>query len=751
MTLLGTTLAQATTNFPFPRNGTYAYGIKASNATSDAVQAAYTDWLTNQYDESGNLARVKFDDPTYTVSEGIGYGMLIMVYMDNATNLTQAKFDKLWAYYKANMNSNKLMNWKIQGYSNSCSGNNCNGATDGDLDVALALVMAYKQWGNASYLSDAQAMASAIYGHEVDASQLLKPGDAWNDVKNPSYFSAAALEAFKNVGSQDWSSVLSANYTMVKANTNATSGLVTNWCTAAGGDARDNAFGYDAVRTPWRMAIAYAWYGHSDAKTIAGNMANWIVNKTNGQPSGVGDGYAHDGTTTSSYNVATFVGAFGSAGMVDSKYQSWVNSSWTQLASGKASSDSYYHRSLKVLYELLLSGNFNNFWNSTPVAPKTQFTLTPVATNGTIVLSPAAANNTYDSATKVIATATPSSGYRFTGWSGASTSTSSICTVTVDANKTLTANFAKVPSYKLSAIATNGTISLSPAGGIYDSGTSVTATATASAGYSFAGWSGACTGTSTTCTVKMGKDTTLAAAFTKNAAPKYALTITTPTGGSIVATPSASSYDSGTVVKLVARPDYGYKFTGWSGDCYGSDSTCSLTMNAAHSVTANFGKAEMEKIALSSFTGGTLTFIPAMSSDSTFPLGSVVKIVAVPANDYTFTGWSDICSGTDTCTITINYYQHLGVSFSPVSTGISHRMLGGARLGLSEGVLAFDPSGMGHARLDMVDLKGRVVSLWQGEASSVGQVSLRNVPTGLYFVRLHSASNSYQQTIQVLH
>ena len=755
LVLLGAAFAQATTNFPFPRNGTYAYGIKANNATSNAVQAAYEDWLSNQYDESGNYARVKFDDPSYTVSEGIGYGMLIMVYMDNATNLTQTKFDKLWAYYKANMNSNKLMNWKIQGYNNSCSGDNCNGATDGDLDAALALVMAYKQWGNPSYLSDAQAMASAIYGHEVDASKLLKPGDAWNDVKNPSYFSAAALAAFKNVSTSDWSSVLSANYAMVKANTNATSGLVTNWCTASGGDARDAAFGYDAVRTPWRMAIAYAWYGHSDAKTIAGNMANWIVNKTGGKPSGVVDGYSHDGTPSSSYNVATFVGAFGAAGMVDSKYQDWVNSSWTQLASGKAASDSYYHRSLKMLYELLLSGNFNNLWDGSSsgggsTTPST-FKLTTASSNGTITLSPTGPS--YDSGTSVTATATAAAGYTFSGWSGACTGTSSTCTVKMSKDTTLTASFTKinVPTYKLTTVATNGSIALSPTGPSYDSGTSVTATATAAAGYTFSNWSGACTGTNSTCTVKMSKDSTLTASFAKSVAPKYALTITAPTGGTIVATPSASSYDSGTVVSLVARPEYGYKFSGWSGDCSGSDSTCSLTMNAAHSVTASFGKAEMKKIDLSSSTGGSLTFIPAMASDSTFPFGSVVKVVAVPANGYVFSGWSNSCTGTDTCAITIGWYQALGATFTPLPMGISHRMLGGARLGLSEGVLAFDPSGMGSARLDMVDLKGRVVPLWQGEASSVGQVSLRNVATGLYFVRLRSASNSYQQMIQVLH
>jgi uncharacterized repeat protein (TIGR02543 family) len=47
----------------------------------------------------------------------------------------------------------------------------------------------------------------------------------------------------------------------------------------------------------------------------------------------------------------------------------------------------------------------------------------------------------YTSGASVTVTATPYSGYSFTGWSGASSSTSSSVTVTMSGNKTLTANF----------------------------------------------------------------------------------------------------------------------------------------------------------------------------------------------------------------------------------------------------------------------------------------------------------------------
>ncbi len=43
-------------------------------------------WKDRFYKEQGSLARIKFDDSTETVSEGIAYGMLIMVYMSDDQN-----------------------------------------------------------------------------------------------------------------------------------------------------------------------------------------------------------------------------------------------------------------------------------------------------------------------------------------------------------------------------------------------------------------------------------------------------------------------------------------------------------------------------------------------------------------------------------------------------------------------------------------------------------------------------------------
>lgn len=58
-----------------------------------------------------------------------------------------------------------------------------------------------------------------------------------------------------------------------------------------------------------------------------------------------------------------------------------------------------------------------------------------------------------------------------------------------------------------------GTVTTSPAGTSFTSGTSVTLTATPNTGSSFSGWSGACTGTSPTCQITMNATQTVAATF----------------------------------------------------------------------------------------------------------------------------------------------------------------------------------------------------------------------------------------------
>jgi hypothetical protein len=68
----------------------------------------------------------------------------------------------------------------------------------------------------------------------------------------------------------------------------------------------------------------------------------------------------------------------------------------------------------------------------------------------------------------------------------------------------------------------------------------------------------------------------------------YKITTATNGRGSITASPAAASYAAGTVVTLTATPVAGQPWVGWSGACTGTATTCTLTMNANYSVTANF-------------------------------------------------------------------------------------------------------------------------------------------------------------------
>jgi hypothetical protein len=99
-------------HYPFPQNKV-TYGIKVVGDSSADVQNVYNSWLSGYYQEQDTLARITWDNDSQTASEGIGYGMLIMVCMDNAQNNTRPKFDKLWRYYKKFRDYNGVMNWKI--------------------------------------------------------------------------------------------------------------------------------------------------------------------------------------------------------------------------------------------------------------------------------------------------------------------------------------------------------------------------------------------------------------------------------------------------------------------------------------------------------------------------------------------------------------------------------------------------------------------------------------------------------------
>lgn len=354
---------------PFPANKVYGNGLMATNKNSQDAQTNYDTWKNNFVADCTNgRKRIKFDDPSKTVSEGIGYGMLLSVYMAD-----KQLFDGLWLYYKDNVNSNGVMNWKING----CSGiDGQNGATDAELDAALALIVADYQWastGTINYKTDAKTLIAAIKAHEVEANTfVLKPGDQFggSQITNPSYFSPAYYRVFGTFTNDAafWNSVAAKSYTIINKNltvNNAIGGLVSDWCTESGSysaiasqngyNREGKAYTYDAARTPWRIAVDYLWYGSTDAKTYAKKSSDF-VRVTLGGSANIKDGYNQNGTLVGQWHNATFVGAFACAAMGGDN-QTHLDASYTDLKNLNEP-NSYFNHTLKTLYSLLLTGNF---------------------------------------------------------------------------------------------------------------------------------------------------------------------------------------------------------------------------------------------------------------------------------------------------------------------------------------------------------------------------------------------------------
>lgn len=132
----------------------------------------------------------------------------------------------------------------------------------------------------------------------------------------------------------------------------------------------------------------------------------------------------------------------------------------------------------------------------------------------------------YAIADTVTLRATPGSNSIFSGWSGGGCSGTGTCTVTMDSDRTVTANFVLIPHTLTISRAGSGTgtVTSSPSG--INCGSSctqsfagaVTLQATPGSDSTFTGWSGGgCSGTGT-CTITMDSDHAVIATFTANPA-----------------------------------------------------------------------------------------------------------------------------------------------------------------------------------------------------------------------------------------
>jgi endoglucanase len=310
------------------------------------LQTEYNRWKSGLYRDCGD-GTACVADGDQCVSEGIGYGMLLTVAAQDRT-----AFDALWNFYKARRNGNGVMNWKYQACTQTVWGQN--GATDAELDAAMALVIADRTWGG--YTADATALITAIRTAEVDTCSngvmVLRPGDNWGGCRgdgtlNPSYFSPGYYRVFAcYVPSQaaDWNKLVADTYTLLAQYHSTSGGLMCDWANFGSG-CTTATFGWEAVRSPWRIATDYAWSADPTAAQILTGMSQYV------------DG--HGGIAGLAFDPnSAFRGSLALSGMVrdQATFNTYVNA-WYAAASGD---NRYFQMTLRALYTFLAGGVFPN-------------------------------------------------------------------------------------------------------------------------------------------------------------------------------------------------------------------------------------------------------------------------------------------------------------------------------------------------------------------------------------------------------
>ena len=208
----------------------------------------------------------------------------------------------------------------------------------------------------------------------------------------------------------------------------------------------------------------------------------------------------------------------------------------------------------------------------------------------------------------------------------------------------------------------SGTVTLNPAGGMYNAGTVVTLTATANSGYSFSSWSGDLTGSTNPTSITMNSNKSVTANFNQ---VNYTLSLSKSGNGSVrvngtlQSLPWSGTFSSGSVVQLEAVPDTGWNFSNWSGDLSGSTNPTSIAMNGNKSVTANFSQLNFvtEPDSVTVPEGGTATFQVKLSAQ---PSSTVFASVS------RFSGDTDITvqSGSSLTFTTSNWSTYQTVTLS---------------------------------------------------------------------------------------
>lgn len=317
-------------------------------------------------------------DRGITTSEGQAYALLRSVVEND-----KPTFDSVWMWTKWHMqfrNEDKLFSWKWEGDSKTGKLRDSSPASDADIDIATALILAGKKWSNQKYEEVAKEIINDIWKQEVmklgDGKLYLIAG-TWAQygdsiTVNPSYISPASFRIFSEVDkNHDWKKLINDSYYLLNKSSDLnTDGLPPDWITINKTTQQlspskeqnlSNNFGYDAMRVYFRIAQDTIWNNSPQALSYL-QSHNFLINYSK-QNSKIPDGFNTKGIPVTNYENNAFYGALlPYLKIVDSAiYQEIKDKLQNQYTNGEWKENNSYYTQNWVWFGIALSENkFSN-------------------------------------------------------------------------------------------------------------------------------------------------------------------------------------------------------------------------------------------------------------------------------------------------------------------------------------------------------------------------------------------------------
>lgn len=383
---------------PFPQQLTYG-AVRPSQRTQaqldNDIRTFYERWKSRYLisltgkdgDQQYRVALSRTGESRgVTVSEGQGYGLMIVATMAGHDPQAQRICEGLWRFARAHPSTidNRMMDWRVPGGSGDDS------AFDGDADIAYGLLLAHAQWGSGGAINFRAEFDRTLAGVLASAigpqSRLPLLGD-WvdpNGSKHNQYTPRSSdlmTGHFRTwaraTGAGVWNEVVIASQSTIstlQTEFSPNTGLLSDFIQPrSNSDHRpkpaeagflegenDGNYNYNAGRDPWRLGADAILHWDATSAAQAAKIARWAKSTTNGNPRAFKSGYYLNGTPLpdSDYFSVFFVAPLGVAAMCDPGLQTWLDDIYAAVIA--TTDQDYYEESVALLCLLLMTGNFRD-------------------------------------------------------------------------------------------------------------------------------------------------------------------------------------------------------------------------------------------------------------------------------------------------------------------------------------------------------------------------------------------------------